>query len=367
MIYLEINGQKFKNFISIDASRSYDAVPGEFSFVATFDAVDPADFPIKIGDECRVLVDDDPFITGFVFSFGVSHSVSTHEISVNGCSKLADLVDSTMDADFNFTLSAGSSLKAGLQQIIDKANVQAEVVDDVFYILTEEDTLEAQIGSSVWSLMCQAAVKYQCLLGETANGDVFLTRGGGDQIDFALVKKINGPTNNVMSSSIEHNARDRYHRYAIISQFGQANLSQSTPPDVGVSKAGESIDTSIRVSRFSCQQAEQSMDDSLCTTRAEWQSNYARVNAMTYSCTVCHFKTGSGLLFEPGYIVYVDDDYVQLHADMLIKQVSISYSQSSGSMTRLTLVSPDAFTLKANQATAQESGNDFVGIFRNDE
>ena len=358
---------KFNNFLNIDASRSYDAVPGEFSFVATFDAVDPSDFPIKIGDECRILVDDDPFITGFVFSFGVSHSKNSHEISVNGCSKLADLVDSTMDAEFNFLLSKDSALKDGLQQIVDQANVNATIIDDVFFIMTEDDTLEAQIGSSVWSLMCQAAVKYQCLLGETANGDVFLTRGGGDQINFELIKKIDGTTNNVLSSGIEHNARDRFHRYAIVSQFGQADLITATPPAVGVSKAGESIDESIRNSRFKCVQAEQSMDDSLCTTRAEWQSNYARVNAMTYSCAIQGFRTESGLLIEPGYIVYVDDDYVQLHADMLIKKVSISYSSSSGSTASLTLVSPDAYTLKANQATAEESGNDFKGIFRDDE
>lgn len=369
MIYLEINGERYENFLNISVTREYDAVPSGFSFESTTDPNDSTSFPILLGAACRILIDDYCIINGFVDELSINHSINTHNISINGSSKLADLVDSTMDATFNFTFKKGQYLKEALETIIAKTMVDVSVVDDVNLIFTEEQQIEGTVGTSVWELMCKLAIKFNCLLGETGNGDVFLTRGGGDRIDWPLIKRVNSIDNNLLSSSINFSNRARFNRYAIISQGDilsyqalDGNNAQVPP----ASAVGDSLDPEIRPTRFSCTMAEQASDRETCVRRAAWQANTSRVDAQNYECGYQGYKTPQGYVIEPGYIVHVIDDYVGVNGDMLIKSVSYSYNRNGGSIVTMALVLPDSYTLAATMDKPDESGNNYEKILRRD-
>lgn len=368
MIYLEINGEKFENFVNISVSRQFDAVPASFSFEATTSADETLAYPISIGDSCRILIDETPIITGFINDLSLSHSLSRHSISIRGASKISDLVDSTMDNSYIFEFRKGTRLKEALEAIVAKTGVTSAIIDDVYLIFTQDEKIEGKIGNSVWSLLCEFAIKYQALLGETGNGDIFLTRGGGDTIAFPLIKRVNDINNNLLKSSMTRSHRKRFHKYAIFSQTDSTGLGQEgEAPTQGVSNQGISQDNAIRTTRFNCTMAEQSSDSTMCETRAEWQSNMSRVDSFAYNCTYQGYKTPNGIVIEPGFIVHVTDQYMQIDADLLIKKVNYSYSLSGGSIVEMGLVLPDAFTLTTSQPTKTESGNDFSGIFKFDD
>lgn len=365
MIKLEINGISFDNFLNISVRREFDAVPSKFSFEATTDPTNVTAFPIQLGDECKIFIDEYCLLDGHIDDISVSHSLNTHSIAIKGSSKIADLIDSTMDATFIFEFKKGTLLKDAIEAIVAKVGVTSRIIDRVSSQFTEDKMVQGKIGDSVWSLLCQLAIEQQNLIGETGGSDIFLSRGGGQKIDWSLNKRVNDINNNVLSSSVSYTNSKRFNRYAIVSQGDLSKYKEEFIKEMAqTSTLGECIDEAIRYTRFNCTIAEQASDNETCQTRAEWQANMARTNGSKYECDIQGYKTLENLVVEPGYIVHVIDDYSHINADMLIRSVAYSFSASDGSKAKLCLVAPDAFTLIPVQPKKEESGNDFSDIFQ---
>ena len=370
MISLEINGLKYDHFTSIQVKRCYDAVPSDFSFTATTDPTDVTKFPILIGDICQVLVDDTTFITGFIDEITVTHSKSNHNINVKGSSIAVDLVESTMDASYEVV--GPISLKSALESIVQKLELNVSVIDKTNVAIDDFETserLSGDIGSSVWSLMVQAALKRNVLLTEDAFGNVIMTRGQGETLNYTLEKRVNGASNNILSSDITKSHSRRFSVYKVLSQPNGTDLSQLTFSDDPIENekqtesGAESTDDMIRRSRKCSIMAEQASSTDQCLTRAIWQSNVSKTQSFSYRCTRQGFKTEDGTLIEPGHIVYVRDEYMSIASDLMIASVNLSYSLTGGSIATYECVLPDAFTLQANTPRFEKSGNDLEGIF----
>lgn len=368
MIILDVNGQAFDGFKRINAERSYMSVPASFSFVAITDPDDVLAFPIREGDSCRILVDDQPFITGYIDQIEVRHDDNTHEIAVQGRSTLSDLVDSTMNGEYEIT--GPIPLKTALENIISLAGVSGvSVIDETGGVPDFEDgeNLSGKIGSPVWEFMVTLAIKKQALLTEDGQGNVIMTRGAGERISDHLIKEPNGLENNIKNSSCRRATRQRFNTYTVLSQDDSAslaNLSFDNLDEVATSdKQGTASDSAIRSSRIQCVMAEKASTPEECSQRAIWQSNYNRVRAFSYGCTLQGFTNDSGAPFEPGMMPHVSDDYMQVDSDLIIDSVSISYDETTGSNSAIKFLLPDAFTLTATEPQFEESGNDLEGIF----
>ena len=368
MIELEVNGQRFTGFKEIAADRSYTEVPADFSFVATTEPDNLAEFPIKKGDKCRVIIDDQPFITGSIDVTEVVHDENRHEISVKGRSAVADLVDSTMDG--NFEINGPIPLKTALMRIIELAGSDVAVIDKTGEPIEEfgpNENLAGEIGSPVWGFMVELAIKKQVLLTEDGQGNVIITRGEGREVTDNFVKKQFGQDNNIKGSRCRRSERERYNTYKVLSQDDSASLDGITLDNLDAvessSKSGEAKDDAIRISRVKCLVAEKASQPSECTTRAVWQSNVSRVNAFSYSCDVQGFVTDSGLMLEPGLMPHVTDDFAQVDSALIIDKVSVTFTENGGSISNLDFVLPDAFRLIATEPKADDTGNDLDGFF----
>lgn len=368
MIELEINGQRFQGFTEIHAERSYMKVPAHFSFLATTEPNNLSAFPIKKGDKCRVIVDGQPFITGAIDETDVTHDDNRHTISVEGRSTVADLVDSTMDG--NFEINGPVPLKTALLRIINMAGADIDVIDETNATIDDfgkDEKLAGEIGSPVWQFMVELAIKKQVLLTEDGQGNVVMTRGEGLKISDKFIKKQFNTQNNILKSRCRRSERERYHFYRVLSQDDSASLeliSLDNLDAIGSSnKSGEAIDPVIRTSRVKCLMAEKASKTSECETRAVWQSNVSRTNAFSYSCNVQGFSTDSGNMLEPGLMPHVIDEYTTVNSALIIDRVALSFTDSGGSIANLDFVLPDAFTLIATEPRPEETGNDLAGIF----
>lgn len=368
MIILQVNGTNYEGFTKITAQRSYMSVPGSFSFTATTSPENVTTFPIANGDECKILVNDEPFITGYIDQLEITHNEGAHEINVQGRSKVADLVDSTMDGTYQ--ISGPISLKAALTSLISKAGLSGvSVVDDtgVTNTFTKDETLSGKIGSPIWEFMVTLAIKKQVLLTEDGQGNVVMTRGYGEKLSDKLIKELNGTENNIKQSSCRRSQRERFNTYSVYSQQAStslANIDITKLDATGTSdQNGKATDSAIRSSRVQCIMAEKASTTDQCSQRAIWQSNVKRVHAFSYSCTLQGFVNDAGAPFEPGMMPHVQDDFMQIDSDLIIDSVQITYDEDSGSNTQISFLLPDAFTLSATEPTVSTTGNDLTGIF----
>ena len=372
MISLEINGLNYQHFTQISVTRSYDKIPSDFSFRATTDPMDVTQFPIHEGNIVRVLVDGDVFVTGFVDEITVRHSQTEHTITVSGSSVSVDLIQSTMDSTFD--IIGPVALQTALQNIVNKIHLNISVIDKTgieLESITEAERLTGNLGASVWSLMIQAALKRNVLLSEDKNGNILMVRGEGRKLDYMFEKSVNGQNNNLLSSSLTRTSQNKFHLYQVFSQPNATALSgvpwEENEEIAFTDPQGISTDHSIRRSRINAIVAEQSSTAEQCSERAIWQNNVCSSQSFRYQCTHQGYNTSTGLLIEPGDILFVKDDYVSLAAELMVETVTLNYSLNDGSIGTYNMVLPDAFSLQANVPTFAESGNDLDGIFNVDE
>jgi prophage tail gpP-like protein len=130
---LEINGTQYSGFISATASKSMEDISGSYTFnISILDNLQK--FPIKNKSECRVLVNDKPFMTGFVEIVSPSYDAASHQISITGRDKTSDVIDSTLGDTLTF--SAGISLQGIVEEVLknlglDKTISVSSNVDDL--------------------------------------------------------------------------------------------------------------------------------------------------------------------------------------------------------------------------------------------
>lgn len=369
MITLEVNGIEYQGFTEIGASRSFLSAPSSFSFTATTNPDDVTKFPIKTGDACRVLVDGKAFITGHVDTTKTEHDENSHQISVQGSSKVSDLVDSTMDG--RFEIVGPIPLKTALEKIIALSGAEIKVLEyispgDPVEEFSKDENLSGKIGEPVWAFMVELAIKKNVLITEDGNGNVIITRGSGFRVGDKFIKEPNSELNNILSSSCNRTQRQLYNTYTVLSQDDSASLASINFDDEeslesAVNKNAKYVDDKIRKSRLNCIMAEKASTFSECEARAIWQSNVSNVQSFSYACDHYGFTTESGVLIEPGMTAHVKDDYNQVNSDLIVDEVSISYTERGGSIASIKWLMPNAFTLQAEKPR-ESTGNDLQGF-----
>lgn len=92
---LTVNGAQYGGWKRISVRRSIETISGSFNLgVSDKWAEQASAWPIKPGDECKVALQGTTIITGYVDSRNISYSDNSHDFSVDGRDRTADLVDS---------------------------------------------------------------------------------------------------------------------------------------------------------------------------------------------------------------------------------------------------------------------------------
>ena len=97
---IRVNGQDFVGYESASASRHFLDLCGTFSFSAAPLSIDNQNYPIRVGDQCQIIVENTPFVTGFVESIDVKSRAQNVVIDIQGRDKTCDFVDSSIDNNF---------------------------------------------------------------------------------------------------------------------------------------------------------------------------------------------------------------------------------------------------------------------------
>jgi len=355
MITLEVNTIVYTSFDEIEVSTRLDAISGVFRFTAYDSAVQA--FPFSVGDPCRVLVEEVPVITGFIDMIEVRYSADDHSIQVSGRDKTADIIDSTLGDKAD--IEAGISFQAAMKKILEVAKITGiEVIDEVDTLadFKVSERLSAEVGTTVFEFMESYARKFQVLVTTDGNGNVLLTRGERDTVDFKLSNTLGTPDlNNIKNGSVRRDHSNRFNQYIVKSEGNVSALNEtgaaSTDKEI-IEPSDGATDEDIRATRIFYMQAEKASSTAQCKERAIWQANVNRSRAFRYTVTVEGFLNDStGNIWRVNRIVFVDDVFAGLQDELLIDSVTYSLSLGGGSQTTLGLVTKDAYTLQASEPT----------------
>lgn len=356
---IKINGVDYKNFTSASTSASIAAVTRGFSFVSTVSSDNL--FPLKVGDEVEILADNISFLTGYIESLEISYDSASHEIRVSGRSKLADLVDSSVPTQFEFK---GTTLDAIAYSLLKSIGISAKVINEAGSIRGfSGDITSAEIGQNAFDFLEKYSRKRQVLLTTDGADGLVFTRTGVNNAANRLKNVPGGKDNNILKASIKIDNSKRFFKYVIKAQMNPIIEKLNLPPIDLSDQEGQAFDKDMRESRKIEINGEESMDSFSASDRAVWEKNLRIGTAFSYQVTVVG-NSVDGKLWLPNTLVSVRDDFCQINATLLIKEVRYDFDSFSGSTTELMMIKKEAYTLEVEQsqrdANKQKTDGDFV-------
>jgi prophage tail gpP-like protein len=361
---LEVKGVLYKNFDSAEVKISMDKLVRTFGFGAFSATANP--LPFFQGQTCRVKIDGEAVMTGTIEILTVSGSAGSHSIDVQGRDDTAGIMDSSLGnlPDFAATIS----LKRLCEAVIEHIGLDIKVIDNLKPKLEPFDKAEDQVTPDVaeaaYDYLLKWARKRNVLLTSNGDGDLFFTQpqpATGRTRTVFLRHRADGSTNNVISYTATFDSTGRFNRYIVTSQGNPVLFNKSgnrTNRSVADQTGSTIEDQDVRLGRQLVLVAETAASVGENTTRAEWEANIRKVKGRTYQCEVRGFRNQEGNLWTPGELVFVDDDFAGISAEMRINEVIYTMG-SNGFLTNLTCLEPNAYTLTLEEPKEQKVGVGF--------
>lgn len=359
---LEINGIEYTNFKNASAEIRLDALSNTFSFELVTTQNTP--LPFRGGETCRVIVDDEPVVTGFIEVISGSHDGGSHVINVQGRDKTGDLLDSTTDAISD--IKAPISLAGVIQRVLDDVGVNLGIIDEVNPALfnAKEDIGSIDAGDSAFETLEKLARKRQVFLTSNGDGDIVISKTPGGDSGGYLQNIIGADDNNILAASFSYDTTGRFNQYKTSSSLSPLALATAgtTANKSVVNQSGIITDAEIRAGRQLVLVAETSASDDQNKNRATWEAAIRKARGRVYSCTVQGYKPDpdGNFLWNVNELVRVVDEFADIQAQMLINSVAFGYDLNRGRTTTLSMVEANAYQLTLDEPKSQKiTGNIF--------
>jgi prophage tail gpP-like protein len=336
---LLVNGTIYGGWTSVGVTRAVDAASGAFTVTLTerWEGMDGMaaqvePWPIVPGDECEVRVGGVPIIKGYVDIFRPSFSATDHTINIQGRDKTSDLIDCSAvhspDEWKNIDLLAFAKIIAQPFGISVTADVD---VGEKF------QTIKLQQGETAFEAIERYARQRKLLATPDGAGGLLLTRAGSKRASKPLIQ---GENIKEASGSIDNS--QRFSKYIIKSQAG---FSETTTGEGEAHIEGTVTDSDIKRYRPMLIVAEAGDTTSSAKERATWEANTRIGKSASASITVVGWRQGitTGDLWLPNMLVNVKSDWLRMNGQMLIRQVTFTKDDQSGTLAKLDIVSPQAF------------------------
>ena len=206
-IILEVDGQKYGGWKSIDITRGLEQCAGTFRLSVT-DRWPQQDKPraIAAGAPCRVTIDGTPVVTGYVDDVEASWSATSHDYHVSGRDKTMDLIDCCPPSLQLKGADLPALAKRWAQLFGIEVKVEAECNKPVPGFKTEE-------GETCFEMLERLARANAVMLTSDGEGRLVITRAGTQQAGASLQLG-----SNLLQLSVSASMRDRYSEVTVKGQ-----------------------------------------------------------------------------------------------------------------------------------------------------
>lgn len=378
---ININGQDFVGFTNAYVSRSFLEASGHFRFFTSPKNINSS-YPIKVGDSCQIIVNNTPFLTGYIETMEVVGSANNIEILISGRDRTADLIDSTLDYTIIENISSTITFKQFCQLIINNLGItNLGVISNIdSLILNREDFIAPSTGEGAFEFLEKYAKKLQVLLTTEGLGNLVIDRSIYDvtsspTIPTYILNQIqNNTSNNVLDFRFHLDTSQRFNNYKCYSQTAAISLDNNddgsedfkdVSADDYTSQEGQYIDPQIRSGRTLIFISDTPIYNETATDRAIWEANHRKALGSYYQCKVSDHTYNGNDVWQPNNLVQVIDDFANINSIMLIDTVSFYESatggEGGGKLTSLKLIPPNSYTLQ-EQENYQQSLSEYRGI-----
>lgn len=340
-VVLLVNGERYGGWKTVRVRLGIEQIAGSFELsVSEMWPDQAAEIVIKPFDACKLQIDGETLITGFVDELGVDYDAEQHTVTVRGRDATGDLVDcSAIHASGEWKNQNALQIARDLCAPFD-IKVKATVdVGEPF------STWSIQEGETVFENIDRMCRHRALLPISDGVGGMVLTRAGTERAPTALVLG-----ENIKNASGTKSGLDRYSQYIV---KGQRPVDDLVEGDDATALRGYTEDEAVPRYRPLIIVDSTASDQASLQKRAEWERNVraGRAAPMTYTAQGWRHRDG---LWRSNTIVPVRDSFLRTERDYLVK--SLQYRlDDNGEQVDLDITLPEAFDLVALPEPDDES------------
>ena len=335
-VALLIDDRRHIGWTEATVTRSLETISG--SFAVTLSEREPGETTPRVispGNSCRVQLEDETVLQGWVDAVTVDYDARGHTIAVRGRDTTGDLVDcSAATEPGEWHNERLETIAAALCQPF-RIGVTREVDTGAPF-----RRFRIEEGESVFEAI-ERACRFRAVL-PLSDGKGGLVLGGPSRSRTA-VRLERGL--NIISASGTSSWLGRFSDYTLLGQQA-GGLEGFTAEEVAHVRA-TAQDSGVTRHRPLTIIGEQSQDNDEAKARIDWESNVRAARARKARVTVQGWReVPDGALWAPGSVVFLSDDWLGIEQQLLVSSTSQTLS-SNGTLTTLDLVPQDAFVQRA--------------------
>lgn len=333
-LVLEIDWQAHRGFRQAEVGLSLEQGTNTFSVAyAERWAIDGARSRISPGDGCTLKVGDEVLLDGYVDAATVEYADDHLRLECQGRARTADLVDcSAVGAR---TQWSEQGLEKILRDLSEPFDVSTRIVGDPGRAFSK---FSVQRGETAFAAIARAA-RLRGFLPYTIGGELVLARAGSVRTSTVIRRGAN-----VVRASRTTSWAERYSHYRF---RGQTGATDDVSGKSASQLRGEVRDPSVaRYRPFLVASRGQDGPRDL-GARAILERNTRAGRGDRLSCTVVGWHTAEGL-WAPNTLVRVEDDWLDVSAELLVVSVRFRLDAETGKggyVTELELTRPEAFDM----------------------
>lgn len=364
VVGLTVNGVSYRGWKSMRVTRSLDSISGSFE-VSVSDQSQHHEWPIQEGDACILKIDDHPLVTGYVDVRRVSFAAGSHDVTVAGRDRTADLVDCsagwTVDAsgavvalprefrqvavlEFIRRLTKPFQIPVVLQASLHEPTIDGQAAaaprsrrEDTPALTQPLRTLSVDPGDSLFDVINRICEQVGLFAMTDGHGNLVLTRASVYSLSpTGLAEGLN-----ILSASATFDGSRCYRHYQVT---GQQSGDDFIYGEAAASVTGSAVDLGARAGRVLEVRHNGNLTPALATRIAQWESTVRAARAAEVTVTVQGWYQAKNQLWAVNTLVPVRSARLGIDSAMLIRETSFRLDQDGGSTTELALVRHDAFT-----------------------
>lgn len=344
-IELYVGNKIYTGWTEITVTRSIEEVSGQFQLGLTRTRADK-DVPLKEGQPCRVDINGQVIISGYIDSMDRTIDAETRTIIAEGRDKTGDLVDCAA------RYKSGQWRSATLETIA-RDLCQPFGVGVVWAVSTEAAEKPFRVwkvepGETVFDNLARAARHRGVMVNSNATGDLVFTTAGTERIETLRFGE------NIKYINIRSSWSERFSDYIVLGSSTAGGLWGDEQTAQQSSRVRvDMTDTEITRYRPTVIIADSNQRADESRTRADWERRRAMAHGQPVTVEVVDWLTRDKTLWMPNRLVVLDvPDEGYAERELLIVQMELSLTNDGGTTTRLTLMPAAGF-----DEPAQKEGN----------
>jgi prophage tail gpP-like protein len=332
-IILTVDDVEYSEWTQAGVRRSLEEASAAFSLTVAERASNLGP-PLRIrpGSACMLAVDDGsrtlPVVTGYVDDAEIGTARDSHETSITGRSKTADLIDCSVDIPSTYsglTLYELARALAAPYGVTVREGPAGASGDPLVSWKPEPD-------ETVHETLERAARLRRCLLCDDGDGQLVIRRI--DDIGAQPVAFLTMP-GNIESATLRCGAAGLFTNYEVMGQADGRDVDYYR--DTLASIKAAATDGTLTRYRLRRVMMEGAATPETALDRARWEAATRAGRATLYTCQVGSWRIEpEGDLWMPGMLVHVADTYQGVDADLLLVDAEYTYG-ADGTRCNLSL------------------------------